>query len=338
MGLFLQGVVVQKRKEFPVAYYDEKIQLLRRQIEEKKHKKSKLKELYLQRESLRAKVDALRNDKVSEQADVDQLEGRSLAAFFYGVIGKMDEKLDKEREEAYAAGVKYDVAARELSAVEEDIKRDEAALNQLSNCEQQYEQMLKNKLGTIKLLGTQEAAEILRVEQRISDLEGQTKEIQEALSAGRAALGTASRILSSLDSAEGWGTWDLLGGGLLSDMAKHGHLDNAQQQVEYLQVQLRRFKTELTDVTVHADMQVRIDGFLSFADYFFDGLFADWAVLDKINQSQTQVQNTKSQIEQVISRLTAMLRAADKSLEDEKARLNHLIAKAEIGDAGLNLP
>jgi len=29
----------------------------------------------------------------------------------------MDEKLDKEREEAYAASVKYDVAARELSSV-----------------------------------------------------------------------------------------------------------------------------------------------------------------------------------------------------------------------------
>jgi len=35
-------------------------------------------------------------------------------------------------------------------------------------------------------------------------------------------------------------------------------------------------------------MQVNVDGFLRFADYFFDGLFADWAVLDRINQSQEQ--------------------------------------------------
>lgn len=313
-----------------MAYYDEKMQLLRRQVEQKKHKESKLKELYTQREALRAKADALRKEKLDEQADVDRLEGHSLTAFFYAVICKMDEKLDKEREEAYAASVKYDVAACELSSAEEDIKRYEAELGQLRECEQQFERALKDKLEAIKSLGTQEAEGILRAEEHISYLEGQVKEIQEALGAGQAALETTDSILSSLDSAEGWGTWDLLGGGLLSDMAKHSHLDEAQQRVEYLQVQLRRFKTELTDVTINADIQVNIDGFLCFADYFFDGLFADWAVLDKINQSQTQVQNTKSQIERVVNRLTAMLGATDKSLENEKAALNDLIAKATI--------
>lgn len=311
-------------------YYDEKVQLIRRQVEQKKHKESKLKELYTQRETLRAKADVLRKEKLDEQADVDRLECHSLTAFFYGVIGKMDEKLDKEREEAYAANVKYDVAARELSSVEEDIKRYEAELGELRECEQQYAQALKDKLEVIKSFGTQEAEEILRTEEHISYLEGQVKEIQEALRAGQVALETTDSILSSLDSAEGWGTWDLLGGGLLSDMAKHSHLDEAQQRVEYLQVQLRRFKTELTDVTINADMQVNIDGFLCFADYFFDGLFADWAVLDKINQSQTQVQNTKSQIECVVNRLTAMLSATDKSLENKKAVLNDLITKATI--------
>lgn len=313
-----------------MVYYDEKMQLLRLQVEQKKHKESKLKDLYVQRESLRDKVDALKKYKLDEEADVERLEGHSLTVFFYRVIGKMDEKLDKEREEAYAASVKYDVAVRELYAVEEDIKGYEIELRKLRGCEQQYEQALKEKLEAIKSLGNQDAEEILRAEDRISYLVGQIKEMQEALGAGQAALETADRILSSLNSAEGWGTWDLLGGGLLSDMIKHSHLDKAQQQVEHLQVQLRRFKTELTDVRISADLQVGIDGFLFFADYFFDGLFADWAVLDKINQSQAQVQNTQSQIQHVISRLTAMLGAADESLENEKTVLNDLITKAAI--------
>ena len=313
-----------------MAYFDEQIQLFHQQVEQKKHKESKLKELYTQLEALSAKVDALRKSKLDEQADVDRLEGRSLAAFFYGVIGKMDEKLDKEREEAYAASVKYDVAARELSAVEQDIRRYEAQLEQLRGCEQRYETMLRDKLEAVKSSGSQKAAEIFRTEERITFLESQIKEIQEALRAGQAALDTTNSILSSLDSAEGWGTWDLLGGGLLSDIAKHSHLDDAQKQVEQLQVQLRRLKTELTDVTIHADIQVSIDGFLSFADYFFDGLFADWAVLDKINQSQTQVRSTKSQIEHVIDRLTAIFNSTDKALENEKAKLKDLIVRAAI--------
>lgn len=313
-----------------MVYYDEKLQRLGQQVEQKKRKESKLRELYVQREDLSAKADALGKAKLDEQADVKRLEGRSLTAFFYGVIGKMDEKLDKEREEAYAASVKHDAAARELSAVEEDIERYEAELAELSECESQYAQMLKDKLEAMKSLGNQDAEEILRMEERLSYLEGQRKEIREALGAGQAALETTNHILASLDSAEGWGTWDLMGGGLLSDMAKHSHLDKAQQQVEHLQVQLRRLKTELTDVTIHADMQISIEGFLSFADYFFDGLFADWAVLSQIKQSKTQVQDTKSQIEQVISRLTAMLSATDKNLESEKEELNQFIVKAKM--------
>ena len=313
-----------------MADHDEKLRLLGQKIGQKKHIESKLKELYMQCESLRNKVDVLRAAQLDEQADVKRLEGRSLAAFFYGVMGKMDEKLDKEREEAYAASVKYDVAARELSAVEEDIERYEAEFAELCDCEKQYAQMLKDKLEAMKSLGTQAAEEILRMEERIASLQGQRKEIQEALWAGQAALKTANQILSSLDSAEDWGRWDLLGGGLLSDMAKHSHLDKAQQQVECLQVQLRRLKTELTDVTVHADMQVSIDGFLCFADYFFDGLFADWAVLDQINQSITQVQDTKNQIEQVINRLAAMRSAADENLEEEKETLNQFIVKTNV--------
>lgn len=313
-----------------MAYYDEQLQLLQQQTMQKKRKESKLKELYTQHEALSTRADELRKSKLDAQADVEHLEGRSLTAFFYAVIGKKDEKLDKEREEAYAARVKYDVIARELFAVEEDIRHNETELIQLRGCEQQYEKMLKDKADAIKAIGSQEAVKIFRTEERITYLENQMNEIKEALIAGETALSITNRILASLGSAEGWGTWDLLGGGLLTDMAKHGHLDEAQKQVEYLQVQLHRFKTELTDITIHADMQVSIDSFLCFADYFFDGLFADWAVLDKIKQSQTQVQNIKSQIESVLNRLTSMFNSVAKELEGEKAGLNDLIIRTNM--------
>ena len=88
--------------------------------------------------------------------------------------------------------------------------------------------------------------------------------------------------------AENWGTWDLLGGGFVADIVKHDKLDSAQEQVERLQVQLRRFGTELADVAEFAGMQVRIEGFLRFADYFFDDLFSAWAVLDRVGRSKEQ--------------------------------------------------
>ena len=84
------------------------------QVAEQDSAEAKYKELCAQRETVAAQVKKLEKARRNEQADVDRLKGGSLAAFFYQVIGKMDEKLDKEREEAYAARVKADAAAREL--------------------------------------------------------------------------------------------------------------------------------------------------------------------------------------------------------------------------------
>ena len=308
-----------------MTYYNEQLLALQQQTVRKKRLEAKLQEYYAQRETLRERVRALEKIKLDEQQDVDRLEGHSLAAFFYGVIGRMDEKLDKEREEAYAASVKYDAAARELSAVEEDIRRSEAELSQLRGCEQQYADLLRAKTEAVKSSGMPEAAAILETERRIAGLESRKKEIREAVAAGRNALNTVGRILSQLNSAEGWGTWDMIGGGLLTDLAKHSHLDSAQNQIAQLQEELRRFKTELADVTIHADLQVSIDGFLRFADYFFDNLFTDWMVMDKIGKSKAQIQDTKQQIESVLSRLDAMLTAAEQEQAEEAEKRDRLV-------------
>ena len=311
-----------------MAYYDEQLKTLQEKIAHFRQLSSIIKELRNQRDVLSARVRELESIKLDEQSDVERLEGRSLASFFYNVIGKMDAQLNKERQEAYAARVKYDAAVRELEAAEDDLRRYEAEYNELRGCEDQYEAAIRDKAAAVKAAGGAAAEEILKLEERHTFLEHQKKELREAASAGNAALSTAKQVLGSLDSAEGWGTWDLLGGGLLADMAKHSHLDEAQGAIERLQSQLRRFKTELADVTIHVDMQVNVDGFLRFADYFFDGLFVDWAVMDKISQSQSQVQSIKNQIDSVLSRLNSMMSAAEREQAQTKSKLDALVLEA----------
>lgn len=311
-------------------FYDEQLQKLQERIARKRQLEAQVSELHTQHSTLSAHVQELEAIKTQERADVDKLEGRSLAAFFYHVIGKMDEQLNKEREEAYAARVKYDAAARELSAVEGELARYEAELADLHDCERQYDTVLKEKADAVKAAGGTAAEEILKAEERLAFLDSQSRELQEAVSVGSSALSTTDQVLSSLDSAEGWGTWDLLGGGLISDLAKHSHLDEAQDNIERLQSQLRRFKTELADVRISADMQVNVDGFLRFADYFFDGLFADWAVLDKISQSQERVRSTRCQIESVLSRLDGMQRSVEREQAQLQNKLDSLVRDAKI--------
>lgn len=292
-------------------HYDNQLRELQRQVSRSKQLEVRLTELRSQKSNLSQHVKELEAIKMDEQKDVDRLEGRSLAAFFYNVIGKMDEKLDAERREAYAARVRFDAAVRELSGVEADLRSCETEMASLRGCEQRYAAVLQQKADALKLAGGPNAQQILEIEEEIAAVDVRKKELLEAISAGTAAFRVSQQVLNSLNSAEGWGTWDMLGGGLIADMAKHSDLDEAQEKVEKLQSHLRRFKTELADVTIDADMQVNIDGFLRFADYFFDGLFADWAVMDEISNAQQKVKHTQSQISGLVSHLQQMLEDAE---------------------------
>ena len=128
---------------------DSTLKELWQQVAEKKSCEAKQKELTAQRNALADRLKKLEKSKLAEQADVDRLEGHSLAAFFYQVIGKMDEKLDKERQEAYAARVKYDAALHDLSSVDADLEQIQNRLERLSDCERQYQAALSEKIKSI---------------------------------------------------------------------------------------------------------------------------------------------------------------------------------------------
>ena len=191
----------------------------------------------------------------------------------------------------------------------------------------EYRAALADKARQLQDAGGPTGERLRALEAREAALTGQLRELREAVEAGEAARVSAEGILSSLDSAEGWGTWDLLGGGLFADLAKHGHLDDAQQQVEELQVQLRRFHTELADVEIRADMQVQIDGFLRFADFFFDGIFADWAVMNRIHDAQQQVEGTRDQISRVLTRLETLEQDAGRELAEIREERERLVTQ-----------
>lgn len=305
--------------------YDEQLRELQAQCARKKKLEASAEELCSQRDTYTARAQELERIFREEQADVDRLEGRSLSAFFYQMIGKMDEKLAQEKQEAYAARVKYDAVARELAGIEADLQRCREELDGLRDCECRYAALLQEKTQAVKAAGGDVAEQILHLEERAAYLESQERELEEASAAGRDALATADQIADSLSSAEGWGTWDLLGGGMIADLAKHSHLDDAQASVEYLQSQLRRFKTELADVTIAADFQVSIDGFLRVADYLFDSIFVDWAVMDQIHQSQEQVQNTRDQICSVLNYLQTLMDQTTKERADVRHEIERLV-------------
>lgn len=298
-------------------------------LQEKITRKAKLKDML---NSLRKNKSSLENEKNTlaaickkEQNDVDKLEGISLPAIFYSITGQKEEHMEKERQEAYVAMTKYKQVCAQLKAVEQDIERYNDEFMELSSCEKEYEQLLKEKAECIKKTDTTNGHKLISFEEQLQTLKAQSNEIDEAYRVGVEIVNQIQSIKKSLDSAEGWGTWDLLGGGLITDMAKHSQLDDAQQKIQQLQNLLDRYKTELSDVQIVSEMQANIEGFLYFADFFFDGLFADCAVLDHIQNSQRQVEDTYRQVEQVQNKLNIMRNDIQSKIQLTQVALKQMI-------------
>lgn len=129
------------------------------------------------------------------------------------------------------------------------------------------------------------------------------REVGEAVQAGRNALWSLERAKESLHSAGNWGLVDLFGGGFLTDMMKHSKIGDAKGAMEDARTQLMIFQKELRDVRVPMDFRMEISNFLSFADFFFDGLVADYLVQKKIREAEEQVNDAIHYVQHLIQRL-----------------------------------
>lgn len=126
------------------------------------------------------------------------------------------------------------------------------------------------------------------------------REMQEAVLAGERALGSLYKVQDKLNSARGWGIFDMLGGGLVCDLMKHSKMKDAASLMEQAKQDLQIFQRELQDVCVSGNLHMEIGSFLTFADFFFDGLLADYLVQSKIADARKQTEEAIRQVERLL--------------------------------------
>lgn len=305
------------------------LSLLQAQLTYKQRLVMVLKELYDQQRPLVARVAKLEKQMRSEEKDLQRLEGRSLAAFFYYVTGRIDEKRDMERREAYAARVKYDAARRELDAIEQDIDATKEDLADLADCEKRYAEALEAKRQALETTGTAVSEALLEKERELSWLQSQETELDEAIAAGTAALHTANAVVVDLKHTEEWG--NIVGRkGFLADMAKHETLDDAQKNAEELQVYLQRFNKEVADLDCRSELQGSMDSLLKFSETFLDSLLSGDAAQTQIQVAISQVDQTRDHILGILRQLQTRLEAMRHNQVKVKREVDAMILESEL--------
>jgi chromosome segregation ATPase len=106
--------------------------------------------LHEQANELSARLRRERLNLEYEQFDVEALEKNTLKSFFYTAIGKKEERLIKEEDEAEDALRQYEKTQQELARINESAKRVENELQKLQRAEHDYKLFVEKLTSKIK--------------------------------------------------------------------------------------------------------------------------------------------------------------------------------------------
>ncbi|MDR6551220.1 hypothetical protein [Paenibacillus qinlingensis] len=250
----------------------------------------------------------------SEQKDVEQLTRLSLANLFHTILRSKSEQLELERQEALAAALQLEAAKQQLRDAQQSLIQVGDDLANFQRAEDDYKRLLAAKESTI--LNTPSLSrELESMDDEIDDQKLLVKELQEALTVGKLVLASLTDASNSLEKAENWGKWDLWGGGgMISTHAKHSHVDDAKRFIHQANHQLLNFRDELTDLNRSFHISIDISDTLKMADYWFDGLIADWIVQGRIQNSQSQTLSSLNKIRPLVAQLQKEHSSAEATL------------------------
>ena len=308
--------------------YQRELDALRERMAQRREDQAVLARLRQQEEDCRREVEARAAQLGKEERDVEKLEKLTISSILASLRGSKDEDMDRERAEAYAARLRYQEAERQLSEVREEILDRQRRIQENAGCEAEYEALLREKEAELRKTNPALAEKLAELERRELELTARQKELREAEEAGRQALFQLDGAIGHLEDAEGWGTWDVIGGGLLSDVMKYSRLDDAQQQISQVGSALRRYRAELEDVARTVEFDVKPDNFTQTVDIFFDNMFTDWAVLDRIRRSRDQMLDLESRVQSIQDGLLRDLEGTEAELEALRTERNELVRKA----------
>lgn len=251
--------------------------------------------------------------KAVEEAsgDLRKLEGVSLGGLFLSLFGDRKLRIHDEKERLLQAKLRHDECEAAIEPLEQKQAEVRAEITAIGDLDARRDALLADKEQVLRERGGEAAEKLVASAARLGELKDERRELEEAIEAGRRVLPELQGALSELGGAATWGTFDLLGGGMITSMAKHGRIDEARRYVERAQRHLRDFVRELGDVDVDMPrLGVEIGEFTRFADVFFDCLISDWIVQRRISDARDRVRDGKDRVQHLVFELERRAREA----------------------------
>ncbi|MQA35444.1 hypothetical protein [Modestobacter roseus] len=291
------------------------------------HAQARAEQLAAEAAELDVRLAELADRAGAEADDVRALEGVSLSRVLAALRGSRAQDLDRERAEADAARLRLQEAVALRDRLDRQLDRVRAEEAELADAGAELAAATEAKDAWLQASGTPVGRRLLELAAERGQLGAESVEVEEALAAAGGARDALARVHDRLRSARSWSGWDtFLGGGALASSVKHDRLDQAAAAAADADQQLRALARELVDVPGAAVElpALGIGQLTRFVDIWFDNVFTDWQVGERIDASLARVDELRQLVDGVgaeLDRRAADLHMRLGRLADERAAL-----------------
>ena len=269
----------------------------------------------------------------SEALDVDELQKDKFSHTLLKLIRLYEGKVNKETQEMLSAKLEYDKAAERVKQLAQEKAQLAKKISELAADKRLFDTEYIQRENLIKSKISQQAfSSYTELERQQFELTKQIAETDEALHAASRVISAAANAVNHLKSAEGWATYDVWGGGgILSHMAKYDHIDDAKAELNRLSSLMKDFENELRDVNMYdVCAYAGIDSTTRAVDFWFDNIFTDLNVRDKIRDDIYQIQKLMGQTDQICNKLKNNKEQIKKMLSEAESKKSRLVMDFEV--------
>lgn len=285
---------------------------LQEKITRKLQLEDRLPQLQEQLDRLRPNILTLERIKQAEQQDVDRLESGGIGAVVHKLMGTMDEKLNKERQEAQSAADTYQAALLELEDLEQQLAQVQAELEKLMDCPQQYQQAMQTRIRELETRAA-ENGENTQLLGKLLQLERTRRSLREALLNAQLALNAAEKNLSALECLRDACDED--------DPAVREHLAKATVQAEVLQEKFTSLQAKLAQLGIDPQPHLSLCDYLKAPAIYIQSITSDFSQSERIDQAMDQIHQLQNQLHAVTEKLTQALAAIEEKIEKAENNL-----------------
>ena len=163
---------------------------------------------------------------------------------------------------------------------------------------------------------------VTQIAKELGSVRSGLQDLKDAVQAGEAAQVQLRAMTGTLESAREWESWER--GGLLSVVGRTAGLEEVQAQGGEIRQALSRLRTQLARVPQEKVPGADLEGFLAFADYFFEGVFSDLFSHAGLERAQGEVENILCEVDTLMESLREgldALQAKEQALRQERETL-----------------